>query len=758
MRKQLKWGYVSVLVTLVLVAAAPSALVTDGLIVHLDAGTITGLSDGASVTSWADSATSDTINGTVSQSSGFGAPVYKTNRLAGRPVVRFTKTNRDVLASAAWNWTSANGVTVLAVFTGGSDPANGVAQRLWQVGSTSGTAGQYLPADVTAFETTQTAGVRYGNGNAMISSANNPLSAGVFNISAWQIADGGRYDSVKWYMNGELLTFDTYTNGATLINLVDNSNEVTIGNGRQTAGWVAADYYNGDVAEVLVYNTLLTQTQIGQVTQYLRDKYYNTTAWNPSPSYGATSVGTISGSKVSVTFGWNTGMDPNNFTVSNPSITKHYFYLNKGEPNFAGVTPVEVSSGSATASYGPILLDMDATYYWRVNESINGSLPSSPSTLTGPVWFFSTQNSTPVILSPPTNVLAEPGAPASFSLVANSISPESYEWFKTPDNANDTPDGDTAVGTNSNSLSLDTTTTANEGYYYCKVSNSGGSVKSNVVQFGIKRLVAHWTLDASDFVGGLYLDSSGEGHHAEPNVLPTTGSFAAGVDPAETAEALDTTVVPLSVADSGDWAAAAYTSQITVSAWLKWAGPNGAWQGIVSNRVVPTNGNFYIEIRQDNGNVQIGTPGGTDLIARNLPVGEWTHVAVTASSSGRMIYFDGLPVVTRSPANAITQLEVPMYLGALGRNDTTSQLSSPFNGVMDEVQIFNYAKSGIEVADLYYDIVEKPVCINIGSVDLQFDVAGGGTNGDEPDCRVNLADFSVIAQTWLNCGLYPVCP
>jgi hypothetical protein len=75
MRKQLKWGYVSVLVTLVLVAAAPSALVTDGLIVHLDAGTITGLSDGASVTSWADSATSDTINGTGSQSSGFGAPV-----------------------------------------------------------------------------------------------------------------------------------------------------------------------------------------------------------------------------------------------------------------------------------------------------------------------------------------------------------------------------------------------------------------------------------------------------------------------------------------------------------------------------------------------------------------------------------------------------------------------------------------------------------------------------------------------------------
>jgi hypothetical protein len=35
-------------------------------------------------------------------------------------------------------------------------------------------------------------------------------------------------------------------------------------------------------------------------------------------------------------------------------------------------------------------------------------------------------------------------------------------------------------------------------------------------------------------------------------------------------------------------------------------------------------------------------------------------------------------------------------------------------------------------------------------LDLRFDVTG--------DCRVGLDDFAMFAGTWLNCGLYPVCP
>jgi hypothetical protein len=80
-----------------------------------------------------------------------------------------------------------------------------------------------------------------------------------------------------------------------------------------------------------------------------------------------------------------------------------------------------------------------------------------------------------------------------------------------------------------------------------------------VVTLGIKRLVAHWTLDAADFVGGLYLDSSGEGHHAEPNVLRQRFLYG-GVDREETDQALDTKGLCPSVADSERMGRGGYTA------------------------------------------------------------------------------------------------------------------------------------------------------------------------------------------------------
>ncbi len=220
---------------------------------------------------------------------------------------------------------------------------------------------------------------------------------------------------------------------------------------------------------------------------------------------------------------------------------------------------------------------------------------------------------------------------------------------------------------------------------------------------------------------------------------------------------MDFTVEPLTVAHAGDWAPSAYTGQFTFSAWVKWAGPNGFWQGILANRVSPTQANFYIEIRQDNGNIQIGSPhfGSGDLIGTNLPVGQWAHVAISAGyESGIIIYIDGMPVASRVPARDIPFAVLPVYVGSLGRT-AAGTLNNPFNGVFDDVRIFNTAFDRYEIADLYYGILEKSLCLNPNNVDLKFDVAGGGINGDEPDCRVNLSDFAKFAETWMNCGYYP---
>ena len=88
-----------------------------------------------------------------------------------------------------------------------------------------------------------------------------------------------------------------------------------------------------------------------------------------------------------------------------------------------------------------------------------------------------------------------------------------------------------------------------------------------------------------------------------------------------------------------------------------------------------------------------------------------------------------------------------MFIAALGR--LTAALASPFNGVIDDVRIYNFAKIAL-VLRICTVSNEIPLCLNPDDLDLRFDVTG--------DCRVGLDDFAMFAGTWLNCGLYPVCP
>lgn len=61
------------------------------------------------------------------------------------------------------------------------------------------------------------------------------------------------------------------------------------------------------------------------------------------------------------------------------------------------------------------------------------------------------------------------------------------------------------------------------------------------------------------------------------------------------------------------------------------------------------------------------------------------------------------------------------------------------------MQIYNYAISEDEVADLYAAVAGN-YCRYVPEMDL---------NGD---CRVNLGDLAVLAADWLECGFYPECP
>jgi hypothetical protein len=309
-----------------------------------------------------------------------------------------------------------------------------------------------------------------------------------------------------------------------------------------------------------------------------------------------------------------------------------------------------------------------------------------------------------------------------------------YTWYKTPDAVNNTI-GDDAVAGNADTLSFTATADA---YYYCKVTNGGGSTYSNVANLAIKRKVAHWTLN--ELVSGQYADSSGEtpSHNADPNGTPVTF-----VDPGMVGKGI--LVDGKSFGKVGTWNPSQYSGKITISLWARWTGPNGDWQGLISKRNTWAADTMMWQVEAqpgDAGELQLKSTTST-ISSPILPTNEWEYVAVTFDGTTATIYRNG--VNAGSGAFAFdTGTGTNLTIGA-SQLDTAGIVGSLFNGALDDVQIYNYALSNIEVADLYLAVRDEFVCINEYASQYDFN----------KNCIVDLGDFVALAQQWLNCGRYP---
>jgi alpha-glucosidase len=210
--------------------ASATAPITNGLVLHLDASSIVGLSDGAAVSMWTD--LSGTGHNATCQSAGTDdKPVYKVNALNGRPVVRFGAKN---------SWFSFNAITnIRTVFWVCKEDPSAYLNR-------------FLLGHSTYYD---------------------------FHRGGWNIWDSywanSRIVNGTTRLNGSVINGTTTavpTNQYALISLV------TTGNVRANQLTRDRDYtdhsWYGDIAEMLVYNRALTTTEINTVESYLNQKYF----------------------------------------------------------------------------------------------------------------------------------------------------------------------------------------------------------------------------------------------------------------------------------------------------------------------------------------------------------------------------------------------------------------------------------------------------------------------------------------------------
>lgn len=441
-------------------------------------------------------------------------------------------------------------------------------------------------------------------------------------------------------------------------------------------------------------------------------------AWGPSPAVGASDVGVREGTLLS----WQAGVDRNNNYQTVPGIIGYNVYAGTDKDNLAylGV--------ASTTEFLANNLPSDSTIYWRVDTRLGAEV------LTGRLWRFDTEALLAVITEQPVSAVIEEGQEVRFSVAAESFSPASYTWYKVADA------GDVAVGTGPLLVIASATLAAgDEGGYYCKVSNAAGDVSSDLAYVTIKRKMGHWTFDGT-------LASAVNPAHVGSSTVSRYVQGISGQAWQFTAEQTDPNVII--VADTAN-DFNFYPQGYTVSAWINTT--QSGWGALVAKQYRPAgSGNnvwrgFIVAHQGANAGSMLRGLFGGDIMSADVTVndGQWHHVTATydaLTGLGR-IYVDGR--LNNTSAVDMTRAQTndqPLVFGA----ETEAGQISPYVGLLDDVQIWNYALDAYEVAAVYTAIrPDDAFCVEFDAMDF------------DQNCFVDLADFAAFAASWLDCNWAP---
>jgi hypothetical protein len=211
-------------------------------------------SDGTSITSWYDiSNTKITANNATAGTS----PVYTTNVLNGLPVVRFTSASSQYLAFTGTDLVNSNYTIFLVASRSSSQNTNLI------IGGTSTTNFQNLHAGWILNTTPRFRIAHYGDGTSgtdYIDYVTTTYTSQSFAIHSFNFnsASGRTY----------------YENGTQRASLTSTASKTPVSSWTGSAiGRFTTNFFNGDVAEVIMFNRFLNDTERRDVEQYLSKKW-----------------------------------------------------------------------------------------------------------------------------------------------------------------------------------------------------------------------------------------------------------------------------------------------------------------------------------------------------------------------------------------------------------------------------------------------------------------------------------------------------
>src|SRR5690606_23433821 len=145
---------------------------------------------------------------------------------------------------------------------------------------------------------------------------------------------------------------------------------------------------------------------------------------------------------------------------------------------------------------------------------------------------------------------------------------------------------------------------------------------------------------------------------------------------------------------------------VTLSAWIKPDLNAGGWQRIIMHGG-PNSETFALYINSDSRTIVFITNGTTNAwfesdSTNTLWDGKWHHIVAVYNGGEKVIYIDNVAVSTVTASGKMDiGFGFDLLIGA-GRDE--SDLTTFYNGKIDEVRIYNYAISNDEVAELYHSV------------------------------------------------------
>ena len=373
-------------------------------------------------------------------------------------------------------------------------------------------------------------------------------------------------------------------------------------------------------------------------------------------------------------------------------------------------------------------LEKDAVYYWRVDTR----LQDDPNSIIGDVWSFGTELTLPQIDLQPASQIVPENTDGVFTIEASDPLGGDllYQWWVDPNegDAHALTEGADYVGVDTPELTVKSVAGNDVGMYYCVVTNATNPAKvktTNQAELILGKLIGHWPFDGN-------LTDIAAGNNA--------------VNTGEVAVVYDAGIVGDNAYDSEASAALAIDNTLDTSSWTFswWENaaeiPGGQWESMLA--AGPSSGYENFEFNRYN---TIGYAHGVNgsyvyYPAAGLARQQWVFQTVTYDQYANLVvwYVNGVKLTSFNVKAGVPTIDELIFIG------NTRDGGQPYNGLLDDLKLYNYPLDAVAVATAYTDVAGGWVCTEYPAGDFN------------EDCIVDIVDLSTMATDWLASGFFPL--